>query len=191
MSDIDEAREINNFLKGIAKVPLRDTEPIFRLVWSEDQFELRRGTFNEFYGKIFLREVTGVRQVRKYNYIHEKWVLEQWYPPQFCNQEELPESRRGSYEPIYVFQDKRGNALPVKKAVIEYIIHTRFQPKESDLHRKTRYQAEDEAISAADSAYYEDALEVNGSVTDLLLHHGEGIAMPKQYHIDSPVLRKQ
>jgi hypothetical protein len=83
-----------------------DGRPIYRLVWSDDQLEVRKGKFSDFYGKIFIREVVAVRQIKKYWYMEEPgWVLEKLT---FIkgNQalkditEELVESGNGSYEPI-------------------------------------------------------------------------------------------
>src|SRR5262245_39183754 len=55
-----------------------DGRPIYRIVWSDTQLEMRRGKYSEFYGDhIFIREVEEVREVKKYwYYIKPCWVFE-------------------------------------------------------------------------------------------------------------------
>lgn len=90
--------------------------PIYRLVFSDSQTEKRRGEFEEFLGKIFLRRVFGVREVPKYPYVKGRWILEVWLPishPEIYNSE-----YNGSYEPLWVFQDINGNhQQPIWKAI--------------------------------------------------------------------------
>jgi hypothetical protein len=94
--------------------------PIYRLVWSEDIMEHRKGTFREFYGDIFLREFNGVRLVRKYNYIHERWIFEAFSVE--GGSPEVPGSLEGDYVPIYVFESANGESLPVTRKVLEFLI---------------------------------------------------------------------
>jgi hypothetical protein len=83
-------------------------QPLYRVVWSDFQLEHRRGVFRDFIGKIFLREFVGVKEVPKYNFIKERWILERWFPPSMAWHPELPDSSQGNYEPLYVFQDRLG-----------------------------------------------------------------------------------
>jgi hypothetical protein len=93
----------------------------FRVVWSEDMTEIRFGKFNEFVGDRFIRTVTGNHRVRKYNYIHSRWILEKYFPPEVAFNEMIPESREGSYEPIFVFEDKDANPLPITLRVLDLL----------------------------------------------------------------------
>ena len=95
----------------------------YRLVWSTDQLEIRKGTFNEFYGSVFLRQVSGVKLVPKYPFVQDRWILEKYFGPEFTQNDELPEAQRiGSYEPIFVFQDRNGDPLPVTLWATEFIV---------------------------------------------------------------------
>jgi hypothetical protein len=119
-----EAEVINGWLERNApKIPLTD-KPMFKLVWSDDQYELRTGNFREFLGDIFVREVKKTERTLKYNYLSEMWILEQWFPPDVSFNEELPESIHGSFEPLYVFADKNNTPLPLKLDVVQFIIRT-------------------------------------------------------------------
>lgn len=173
-------KTINDYLKVWGLNP--HGGPLVRLIWSDDSRELRRGTFNEFYRGIFLREFTGVKSCLKYEWIKERWVLERWFPPDITFNLELPESKNGSYEPIYIFQDKFGNALSPNVRVVELICQAMFnQPPthceihaalEDDLDRKDKKETTD----------LEDGLEM--SVISTQLHQREAIIVPKEYEND-------
>lgn len=97
-------------------------KPHYKLVWSDHEHEVRVGTYNEFSGNIFLRTVTGAQRVRKYPFARERWILEKYFPPEVAHNETLPESSQGSYEPLFVFQDKDANPLPVTLKVVEILV---------------------------------------------------------------------
>ena len=119
----EEIRELNNWLReSYGKTVTGKVR--FRIIWSEDIFENRKGTFNEFYGKIFLRTVTGVRQVKKYNYISDRFILEGWVDTNMSFNEEVPEASHGDFTPIYVFEDSNGNPLPVTRKAVAFMIAT-------------------------------------------------------------------
>lgn len=101
-------------------------QPIFRVVFSDDQREKRFGKYAEYYGKIFLREFNGLKEVPKYPYLQHLWILERWMPPTLSHTIEIPETVAGSYEPVYVFQDAQGKGLPVVERVIHKIIYGLF-----------------------------------------------------------------
>lgn len=111
---------INKWLSKQGKSAALD--PLFRLVWSNNEIELRHGTFNDFYGNLFIRQVTEVRETKKYPYIRDRWVLERFVPPEqaFCS--ELPNSINGSYEPFFVFESKSGIYLQPTLKVVEFIV---------------------------------------------------------------------
>ena len=96
-----------------------DNLPNYRVIWSTGVTEKRHGTFNDFYGKIFVRTYQGVREVLKYPNDQDRYVLERLEST--AGNPELIEPF--SYEPIYVFKDKRGFYLPLNMKVIE--IYTR------------------------------------------------------------------
>lgn len=111
-----------------------DGRQLFRLIWSESELEKRYGTYNVFYGNIYIRTETGVLEVRKYNYIKERYILERLV---YMPSREIVGSENGHYECVYVFQDKDGNYLkPIWKA-LEYIchklLHGRVVPKSESI----------------------------------------------------------
>jgi len=135
--------------------------PFFRLVFSDRQLEKRFGVYQEFYGKIFLREFVGVREVPKYNYLKGKWVLERWIPPAYAYTPDIPDSSEGSYEPIYVFQDAAGNALPVVEEFVDKVIDTILHPQLPG-HRAALLRSEEETALNKEIEFNKMVLEDQG-----------------------------
>ena len=115
---------INDRLRKIGGLNLH-SQPFYRLVWSEDQRVTRWGVYDEFIEgtEIFLRRKEGFFETRKYWNFENRWVLEKWFPAEQIFQKEIPESSRGMYECVYVFEDKDGNALEPIIKVCEMVIH--------------------------------------------------------------------
>lgn len=121
-------KNINKKLKKLYGNAKGSHNQLYRIVFSENERENRRGTFNVFSGIIFLKTVTGVRNMKKYPYIQNKFVLEKWNPPEIAYSPELPESIHGCYEPLYTFEDKDKNALPVNEKVAFMVCFANAQP---------------------------------------------------------------
>jgi hypothetical protein len=96
--------------------------PIFRNSWAEDQFENKFGTYEDrTESGIYLRTVTEVRKVRKYPFDDGKYILERLVV--------IPETDKGelvgaqlSYEPLWTWEDRKGNPLPPKINACEFLI---------------------------------------------------------------------
>jgi hypothetical protein len=138
-----------------------DGRPIYRIVWSDDQMELRKGNYNEFYGHIFLRNYTAIKWIKKYwNYNTPRWVFEKLV---FIAgnkalkemQDELVQSGNGTYEPIYSFVDKDENPLPVVWEVVEFMLWKLHNPAGVN---PSLAKAAVEAEEAAEVKYFEDQL---------------------------------
>ena len=107
--------------------------PNWRVVFSEDQFEQRFGTFDVTSDKgIYLRTETGVLQVPKYSYLKEKYVLEKFI--YLTTAEAITElCANYSYEPVWVFAehgDPNGKALPPIWPAIQFVIRSTLGNKE-------------------------------------------------------------
>jgi hypothetical protein len=102
-----------------------DTRPKFRLVWSNDT-ERRHGTYKDFYGPIFLREVTEWREVRRYNYIDDRWILETL---EFGDSPEL--GTRSSYEPLFVFQTSDKTPIEPTRELIAAVLYALENPEKA------------------------------------------------------------
>lgn len=151
-------------------------KPRYRLVWSDNEYELRAGTFDEYSGNIFLRTVTGVKRVRKYPFLHSRWVFEKYFPPEVAYTESLPESRSGSYEPLFVFQDKHQNPLPVTLKVVEVLVAFDRRSRANFTQRAS----EDKALQElAETKEFEQILDsIDTTAIQSLLHTKEAIVRP-------------
>lgn len=169
--------EIDNWLK--AQGGNLQGLPTYRLVWSDDERELRYGTFNDFTDSgLFLRQVTETRWVLKYQNIVARWILEKWLGPEQAINPELPRSAQGSYEPFYVFEDNKGNALPpTLKSVEFYINFARTQVRENALTRKLEFATDWEKMDAKELQHEMDMVDV--SPMQSLLHTREGLGYTK------------
>src|SRR5438128_607892 len=90
-----------------------DGRALWRVVWSDDQFEKRT---TEFSKGVYIGP--HIEQLPKYGYIEHKYILERLLP--VYGGSDLTEST--SYEPIWTFEDKHNDALPPKWEVIEIVI---------------------------------------------------------------------
>jgi hypothetical protein len=107
-----------------------DKKPIFRVVFSNDQYEHRRGEFEEYSGDIYLRTYIGVKKAKKYGWIQSKWILEKWAGGELSYHPDLVTSENGIYVCVYVFEDGKGNALPPLFKVCDIVINRLLRPRE-------------------------------------------------------------
>lgn len=162
MTDLQTIESINTDL--LSKYRLLDGRPIYRVVFSDDQFEFRKGEFTDYYGPIILRVVKEVRLVKKYWYIQPPcWILEKLI---FTNgyqalkdlKEELVDSGNGTYEPLLPFKDGQGNALPVNQRVVDYIIWKLHNPTKT---LPSDVEAEKLAQEIEETKYFEEEIGQN------------------------------
>ncbi len=126
MPEIAEPIErINKQLADTFGIDTESTRPMWRVVWSADQFEWRKGVYDDITpAGIYLRTVEEVRYVPKYRqWIQDKYILERLVAVPEMNREELPASKT-SYEPMWTFEDKDGNYLPPRFDACQFIINT-------------------------------------------------------------------
>lgn len=92
------------------------TRPLFKIVWSEDQFE-KRIVNHSPEGFELLTPMVDERPKYK-QWIHNKYILERCIPvPKIADLVE-----KFSYEPVWVFEDKDGNSLPPNYDVCKIVI---------------------------------------------------------------------
>lgn len=101
--------------------------PLFRLIWSTNVTEVRKGTFRDYYGELIIREVTEVRQCLKYPFAQNRWIIEviKDTPSEVYGKELF---QKYTYEGIYVFETKEKKRLPLnldmtQAAIKLYFLH--------------------------------------------------------------------
>lgn len=113
---------INRQLREQFGIDTASKSPMFRVVWSEDQYEKRLMDVTDE-GLILL--TPQVREVKKYSqWIKERYVLESLVLVPEQNQAELA-GLKVSYEPLWVFSDNKGDYLPPAFWACKFVIDTR------------------------------------------------------------------
>lgn len=165
---------------------------IWRVVWSEDQFEHRRGTYDDFTPSgIYIRTVTEVRYVPKYRqWIKQRYVLERLVVVPETNAGDLPAVKL-SYEPIYPFQTEQGEYLPPRIDACQFVVDTVYAAQ----GKSTLAKYKDPLSGLSSEELIEkkrqelDALqeELFGNETDTgdAMAHGEAIIVPRNYMKES------
>jgi hypothetical protein len=175
-------RVINKRLSDRYGLGPDNLRPLWRIVWSENEFEKRFGTYTDYVPgtNILIREVEEWRTVPKYRqYIHNKWILERLIPVPDMQSGELTD--KVSYEPIWVFEDKDKNPLYPKWEAIEFLIHKcqeqMYQPKKIDKgpNHEEALEQEKQRISRLQEELFGNETDV----TDALQYH-EAIVIPNK-----------
>jgi hypothetical protein len=117
---------LNEFLKNTYGTSI-DGRPIFRLLWTTGVTEKRRSHFIDMSDDIFIRDVIEVREVLKYPFAQERWVLERIIPIPFEVKTELMTDDNWSYEEVYIFQTKAGEYLPLSPMMVEAALYLFFK----------------------------------------------------------------
>lgn len=151
-------------------------KPNYRLVYSNNQFEMILDTFRDYVPgtNIFVREVTEFREVRKYPYLKNKWVLEKILPAP----EQLTTNL--TYESIWVFGkkgDPYGESIEPKWIAIQFVIdgiHEAMAKAGSPFPKYTPRpieQNDPEGLRLRYNEIYEALYGNESNVTDSLMQH--------------------
>lgn len=167
---------INNQLIDLFGVDTITGDPIWRVVWSETQFEKRLMDVTDT-GIILL--VPEVRLVPKYRqWIKEKYVLERLVQVPDVNRKELG-GIKVSYEPLFVFETKKGNYLPPRIDVAKIVIDSVYAAQGKTSLAKYTEDPDEEKRKSIEEIYeylYGDETDVTDA-----LRHKEGVVVPRSY----------
>jgi hypothetical protein len=152
-------------------------QPMFRIVWADDQIEKRMMTFTE--GGVELLYPT-ILEVRKYNYLKKVWVLERLVLVPYFQQKELADVKM-SYEPLWVFVDATGNPLPPLWEPTKIVIDTLYAAlgkKHLAVYSDPDFGPEkkQERIAALQQELFGNETETGDA-----LRYKEGIVVPNNY----------
>lgn len=139
--------DINNRLADKYGLDVSLGNPNYRIVNSRGLTEHRFGTFRDYDDNgNFIREIAEVREVLKYPYYEDAWVLEA-LQPNLANSELIV---KASYEPLWVFGAAGSSPHPIWRAV-ELLVNThkfmrRVIKSPSDIKDEEMAQFEKERI---------------------------------------------
>jgi len=156
-------------LFGIDSITGRE---IWRVVWSEDQFEKRLMYFTDDGFQLITPEVRMVPRYRQW--IKERWVLERLTIVPEINLSDLP-SEKLSYEPMWVFETQRGDYLPPKLDAAKIVVDSIYAAlgKKSMAKYKDPDSKQEDAIANQKQRIDEIAADLFGNespVGDALAH---------------------
>jgi hypothetical protein len=159
-----------------------DGRPIYRIVWSETQYEMRKAVWRDFYGSVIIREYEATRMAPKYAYFKNPcWILEKLifisgYAALKEIQSELVEAQNGTYEPLFAFKDKDEQPLPVFQRVVDVIlwhIHNPVKRTASDVRDEMLLEEEQEI------RYFQEQL-AEGERSDLFVFENSAFVSTNQ-----------
>lgn len=156
--------------------------PIFRIVWANDEVEKR-----------LVDEVAGiqllcpeVREVKKYPYLKDLYVLERLVLVPDINQKELPTSKL-SYEPVWAYRNEAGMPMPPIWVATQFVVDTLYAAlgkKSLAKYVDTEENTTPEGLDARVVKLHEELFGNETETTDALAYH-EGIVVPSNYKKDS------
>lgn len=163
-----EVKKINRQLIDHFGIDTSTGQPIWRVSWSDDQYEMRKTEFTKEGLQLLYPEV---REMPKYTYLPHKWVLEQLVVVPEQNRDELA-GLKLSYEPLFAFQTDNGDALPPSFEAAKFIIDTVNAARgKSSLHK---YKEDPDAARIRIDQLQEQLFGNENDITDALAY-GEAI----------------
>ena len=135
--------------------------PIWRVVWSEDQFEKRLTNHTKEGLELLTPRMVELPKYKQY--IQERWILERLVIVPDINAHEL--TVKMSYEPMWVFQDDNGFPLPPKWEACKIVIDTVYAAI-GKKNTEPRYQDPDARISK-DELLHKEAERIKKLQEDL------------------------
>src|SRR5678815_2915074 len=106
---------INKLLKDNYGTLTDNNLPLFRVIWSTNVTEKRFGEFTDFIDEFAVRTVREVREVLKYPFCQDRYILERIKPISAEARAMGLVNGNYSYEEVYTFQDRLGQYLPLRE----------------------------------------------------------------------------
>jgi hypothetical protein len=177
--DVLNKRLIENF--GLFSTT---TLPLWRVSWSEDQFEKRWLTYTKDGFELLTPEVHEVPKYRQW--IKDKYILERLIAIPEYVENDLVDNL--TYEPIWVFEDKNGFPLPPKWEAIYLIINQVYKAASNFTPGVAKYK-DPEIVDAKLAPEMQKAKidklieEMFGNETDTgdALAYREGVTVPSNF----------
>ena len=170
---------INQQLIDLFGLDTATGQPIFRIVWSEDQLEKRLTDRSE---KGLILPFPMVKLLPKYQWIKEKFVLERLVVVPEQNIKELAGIKL-SYEPLWVFKGKNEEYVPPTLWAAKFVIDTLYAAmgktslaKYVDEAEKYPEEAKRQRVKKLEEELFGDESNLLGRTVT-----GEAIVVPQSY----------
>lgn len=179
----DNVRIMNKTLEQLYGYA-RGNNPLYRVTWANNETEVRFGTFNDFHGEIFIRQVRERRTVQKYWWCKDNWIIERYVS--------LPGVE--GYEVIWVLWGPNQEPLPPRWDVISEIVYVNYHGHGRLILPTDQRQSDNEHERAvkAEAAPMREILDNESSPLMSAFHEGSAVIIRRQDGtsdgpIDSPV----
>lgn len=176
----EPVENINKRLKENFGIDTVSGKAIWRVVWSNDQFEKRQVTTTPEGLELL---VPIVKEVPKYKqWIQDRFILERLVVVPVTQMHELADEQM-SYEPIWTFEDKRGCYLPPKWEACEFIVAMIYKVQFGTNKHIARYVDPDLAPDAQQKRVDQLMEQLWGDESDMMLGTkiGDTIVVPSNY----------
>lgn len=174
----EPVERINKELAYIFGIDTVTGQPIWRVVWSNDQYEKRMTQYTTEGLELLYPEV---RLLPKYQHIRDRWVLERLVLVPEISQEEMAD-KKISYEPLWTFEGQKGEYLPPRFDACEYIINLvyRAQGIKSNVakYKKTNEEEKEEKAQRVDKIKNELFGDNSGLNGETINASGSSIIVP-------------
>lgn len=170
----ESIESINRQLRDLFGLDTVTDQSLWRVVWSDDQFENRLMEYTPSGFQLLLPEVI---QVRKYSYVHHRYVLERLVVVPVPDKQELADVHL-SYEPMWVFQNEQKEYLPPRMDACKFIVDTVYAAMGKRSLRK--YVENDEGKEKRAEKLHDELFGNETSVGDALAYK-EGVVVPQNY----------
>lgn len=179
MTDIDE---LNQKLTDHYGIDSDTGRPIFKVVWANDQTEKRLVQTTDSGIQLLYPEM---REVKKYPYIKDRYVLERLVIVPIPNQHEL--AVKLSYEPLWVYYNSAGEFLHPIWTATKFVIDSVYAAmgksslaKYVDDEKNTTEEGRQERVKQLEEELFGDESGLMGKTH--LTH--EAVVVPKSYGDD-------
>jgi len=153
------------------------SRPMFRIVWAPEQTEKRLMEVTDS-GMLLL--TPEVREVRKYPFFKNMYVLERLVVVPEMQQKELADVKL-SYEPIWTYKDAHDNPMVPRWDVTKIVIDVLYAAMgKKSLHKYVDPESTEEGREAKISGIQEELFGNETDVTDALAYK-TGVVVPHNF----------
>lgn len=170
---------INEQLREYFGVDTVSGEPIWRISWSNDQYEMRETDYTAEGLRLLSTEV---RLLPKYQWIKNRWILERLVAVPVFQVKELA-GREVSYECMWKFQDRDEQAVDPKFEACKFIIDIIYAAQGKQPFPKYIDPESEEPIEAQKKRIDDLVEQLFGDESNLMMRTvtGEAIVVPTKY----------
>lgn len=168
--ELEKVEVLNTRLKEVYGIDTITGLAMWRIVWSNDQYEWRLSEYTPEGIKLIQPKVQWLPKYKQW--IPDCYVLEQLVLVPSVSQQELPEARM-SYEPMYPFKDPQLNSIAPTWVGCQFVIShvemlkgkgkpTVYKDPEAGLKPQEILEQKNERLKEIENALYGDESDLKG-----------------------------